>query len=390
MGIMNIFKSEKRSVKGSDPYLVEYFGVKDSLTKQLVTAKTAVQVATVEACSNLVSETLASVPLGVYERTEDGGRKKATNHPLYELLHNNPNPDQDAFEFRVFLAASVMLHGHGLAWIESDNNGRIIALWPMRPDQVTIKKLASGRTRYEYRPPESKSRFFMQDDVLHVKYKAQGESVISTGREVIGLALAIQEFTGRSLSNGAKLGGVFSTDSIISQEAMQNIKKAFQEKFAGTSNANRTMFLDSGLKYQATSQNNQEMEFIALAKLVNLDICRLFRVPPPAVGILDDATYSNITEQSRILVQNCIRPMTVRFEQAMNRALLSERDREKYFIEHSLDGLLRGNLKDRYEAYKVGRDGGWLSINDIRQRENMSVIDGGDEYQAIKGVGENG
>jgi HK97 family phage portal protein len=204
------------------------------------------------------------------------------------------------------------------------------------------------------------------------------------GREVIGLALAIQEFTGKSLSNGAKLGGVFSTEQMISLEALKNIKKTFQEKFGGTSNANRTLFLDSGLKYQTTSQNNQEMEFIALSRLVNLDICRLFRVPPPAVGILDDATYSNITEQSRILVQNCIRPWTVRFEQAMNRALLSERDRETYFIEHSLDGLLRGNLKDRYEAYKVGRDGGWLSINDIRQRENMSVIEGGDEYQTIK------
>lgn len=383
MGFMDIFKSEKRSAKGSDPYLAEYFGIRDSITKQPVTAKTAVQVAAVQACLNLVSETLASIPLGVYERTEDGGRKKAIDHPLYGLLHDNPNPDQDAFEFREFLATSVMLHGHGLAWIESDNDGKIIALWPLVWEHVTIKKLKSGQTRYEYRPPEGPTRFFMQGDILDVKYKAQGESIISMGREVIGLALAIQEFTGKSLSNGAKLGGVFSTEQMISSDAMKNIKKTFQEKFGGTSNANRTLFLDSGLKYQPTSQNNQEMEFIALSRLVNLDICRLFRVPPPAVGILDDATYSNITEQSRTLVQNCIRPWTVRFEQAMNRALLSERDRETLFIEHSLDGLLRGNLKDRYDAYKVGRDGGWLSINDIRQRENMSVIEGGDEYQKV-------
>jgi len=387
MSFMDMFKSEKRSVKASDPFLAEYFGTRDTITMQPVTPKTAVQVATVQACMHLISETLASVPLGVFERTEDGGRKKAISHPLYELLHDNPNPDQDAFEFRDFMATSVMLHGHGLAWIESDNNGQVVSLRPLPWEHVTVKKLRGGHTRYEYRPPEGETRFLLQGDVLHVKYKAQGESLISNGKEVIGLALAIQEFMGKSLTNGAKLGGVFSTEQMISADAMKNLKSTFQEKFGGTSNASRTLFLDSGLKYQPTSQNNQEMEFIALARLVNLDICRLFRVPPPAVGILDDATYSNITEQSRILVQNCIRPWTVRFEQAMNRALLSARDRETYFIEHSLDGLLRGNLKDRYEAYKTGKDGGWLSTNDIRQRENMSVIEGGDEYAAVKGGG---
>jgi len=390
MGIMDIFKSEKRSVKSSDPYLGEYFGVRDSITKQSVTAKTAVQVATVQACMHLISETLASVPLGVFERTDNGGRNKAVSHPLYDILHNNPNPDQDAYEFREFLATSVMLHGHGLAWIESDDNGRIVALWPLQWEHVTVKKLGGGISRYEYRSPEEETRILLQSDVLHVKYKSQGQSLISNGKEVIGLALAIQEFMGTSLANGARLGGIFQTDQLLSHDSMNKIRRAFIKHHTGTANARRALFLDSGLKYQPTSQNNQEMEFIALARLVNLDICRLFRVPPPAVGILDDATYSNITEQSRILVQNCIRPWTVRFEQAMNRALLSERDRKTFFIEHSLDGLLRGNLKDRYEAYKTGKEGGWLSVNDIRQRENMSIIAGGDEYQTDKKGVDNG
>lgn len=380
MSFLDIFKPEKRSVKSSDPYLAEYFGIRDSITKQPVTAKTAVQVAAVQACANLVSETLASLPLGIYERTADGGRQKAVDHQLYNILHSNPNPDQDAYEFREFIITSVIFHGHGFAWIESDNAGRIIALWPLKPEFMTIKKLSPG-IRYEYRPPEGETRYFMAGDILHIKYKSSGESIITLGREVIGLALAIQEFMGKSLLNGAKLGGVFSTDNMITAETMRTLKRAFQGEYGGSVNANKTLFLDNGLKYQSTSQNNQEMEFIALAKLVNLDICRLFRVPPPAVGILDDATYSNITEQSRILVQNCIRPWTVRLEQAMNKTLLSDRDKQTFFIEHSLDGLLRGNIKDRYDAYKVGKEGGWLSANDIRQRENMSVIPDGDKYQ---------
>ena len=144
--------------------------------------------------------------------------------------------------------------------------------------------------------------------------------------------------------------------------------------------ANEVMVLDGGAKFETFQFNAKDSEFLESRKLSNLDICRVFGVPPSVAGITDDATYSNIGEESRALVSRCLAPWAKRVEQAMNTALLSPEARKTYFLEHDLAGLLRGDLKSRYDAYRVGREGGWLSVDEIRGFENMSKVPGGDTF----------
>jgi len=371
---------EKRSgeVTSKNPYLAEKLGIRANAAGQWVTPEKATGVAAVHACVQLIAETVASLPLAPYRRTEDGGKIVDNMHPLYRVLHDQANPVQTAMEFREQLIASCLLTGNGYALKELDGRGAVTQLLPLHPSQVRPVKLVNGRVRYEFTPPQGGTQRYTQDEILHVRYRSTdgftGLSPISIARTTVGLALAQSSFESSFYKNGATIGMALKHPQRLTVDQITNIQESFERNYSGTSNAFRMIILEEGMDLQTIGMSMLDAQFVESRKLTLEDVARIYRIPPPAIGILSDATYSNITEQSRSLVMHTLRPWLVRIEQAMNASLLTQDGRRSHFIEHNAEGLLRGTQTDRYSAYAVGREWGWLSINEIRRRENLSNI----------------
>lgn len=374
---------EKRHRTSKDPYLMEMFGVRENAAGQFVTPDAATKIAAVHACIQLIAETVASLPLSPYRRVADGGKEVDTEHPLFEVLHNQSNRVQTAMEFREQLTASCLLTGNGYALKVIDGAGAVTELLPLRPDQVFPEKLVNGRVRY--RVSDGGTQLYTQDEVLHLRYRTQdgftGISPITEARETIGTALAQQQFEGAFYKNGAKPFGALQYPQQLSPEQFNQIRQSIDTHYAGVGNAHKMLILEEGMQFKPISMSQTDAEFIESRRLTLEDIARIFRVPPPMIGILKDATYSNITEQSRMLVSHTLRPWFVRIEQTMNQSLLTDMTRQTHFIEHNAEGLLRGNQQERFEAYRMAREWGWMNVNEIRQKENMGGIGtDGDSY----------
>lgn len=372
----------KQETRSDRPYRDFSLETRQTMTGQYVTAENATGVPAVHACVQLIAETTASLPLSVYRRTSDGGREIDSEHPLHRVLHDQPNSMQTAMEFREQLVAAVLLTGNGYAKIATDLRGQVTGLEPLHPGYMTIGQLPNGRLRYKYQDPAGRSEVLLQEDVLHVRYRSvdgiTGLSPLTIARETIGIALAHQETEGNMHRNGVRLSGVLTVPGLVPDK--RKLRQEWATLYRGTGRAGHTAVLEKGMDYKTISLSPADAQFVDSRKLNLEDIARIFRVPPPSIGILDKATYSNISEQSRSLVMHTLRPWLVRLEQAMNTALLSPEGQRTHFVEHNFEGLLRGSQKERFESYAVGRQWGWLSTNEVRSKENLSPISEGDDY----------
>jgi HK97 family phage portal protein len=377
-------RAEERNIKASDPYLAEYFGMGSGLTGG-VDAQRASGLATAGACIGVVSQSLASVPLCAYRRTRNGGRERAPDHPLYSVLHDQPNGQQTSFELREALIASLMIAGNAYAAIDWNARGQVIGLRLIDPAAVSVERLPSGRLRYRVARRNGGTDLMLQEEVLHLRYRlardgVMGLSPIRIARETFGLALAQQDTATGLALKGNRPSGALVFPTALSDAVKERGLTRLREKIEADTVTSGVLILDGGVQWQSLSMTPLDAQFLESRKLTNLDICRVFGVPPTAVGILDNSTYNNLEQESRALVVRCLAPMARRVEQAMNSALLSESARKTFFVEHDLAGLMRGDIKARYEAYRHGRQWGWLSPNEIRGLENLPEIEGGDEY----------
>ncbi|MHC2489133.1 HK97 family phage portal protein [Sinorhizobium meliloti] len=375
------FRKAETRIATSDPFLGEFLGSRWQASADIEKASGH---AVAHRCISVIAENLASVPLKVYKRTEDGGREAATEHPLYSVLHDETAPGLTAFEAREWLLSSALAYGNAYAKIERNGRGQVTALHPFTAGTVTVEVLKSGRLRYKRALADGGTEVLLQDEVLHIRYRTKdgvlGMSPIQIAAAAFGLALAQQDQAGAAAENAFRPAGALVFPDKLAATGKDNVIAKFKERFVGALKANEVMILDGGAKFETFQFNSKDSEFLDSRKLSNLDICRVFGVPPSVAGITDDATYSNIGEESRALVMRCLAPWAKRVEMAMNIALLSPEARKTLYVEHDLSAMLRGDLVSRYNAYRVGREGGWLSANEIRGFENMSKIEGGDEY----------
>lgn len=383
-------KTEER-IATSDPFLGEFLGARWSARADIEKAS---GLAVAHRCIQAVSESLAGVPLKVYRRTENGGSEAASDHPLYGCLHDAMSPSLTAFEGREWLIASILMHGNAFAKVERNGRGQVTALYPLVAGSVTVELLKSGRLRYKHALPDGGTETFLQEEVLHLKYRTAdgvlGMSPIQIAASTFGLATAQQDTAGAAAANNFRPAGALVFPDKLSGAGKEGVIDRFKERFVGQLKANEVMVLDGGAKFETFQFNSKDSEFLESRKLSNLDVARVFGVPPSVVGITDDATYSNIGEESRALVQRCLAPMAKRVEQAINVALLTPESRKSFYVEHDLNGLLRGTIAERYSAFRVGREGGWLSVNEIRGMENMSKVEGGDTYVEPLNMGKLG
>lgn len=345
-----------------------------------VTEETALRSTAVFACVRVLSETVASLPLIVYERIGDG-KQRAINHPLYRLLHEQPNPEMTAFELREIMMAHLLLWGNAYVEIQRNAGGRIVGMWPLRPDRVDILRdqmrnlvyrvqLGGG---YEYLPSRQ---------VMHVRaFGVNGEkgiSPIQAARQSVALGLAAEEFGNRFFRNGARTSMVLTHPGSLSEDARLRLEAQLNQQYVGLSNAHRMMVLEEGMSASSVGMPPEDAQLLETRKYQVEDIARIYRVPLHKIGSLDRATFSNIEHQALEFVTDSVVPWATRIEQKIQQSLINEPKR--FFVEHLVDGLLRGDIASRYNAYSIGRTNGWLSANDIRRLENMNPIPDGDIY----------
>ncbi|ROR02603.1 HK97 family phage portal protein [Delftia acidovorans] len=350
-----------------------------------VTPESALALPILQNCVTLLAESLASCTAELYERTSDGGRKSATEHPAYDVLRYAPNGMQTPYDRIELSQMSAGLRGNSYSFIERRDDGNVLALWPLDTEKVTVLKGPDMLPYYRVAgiPDPLPMRL-----VHHVRWVSlngyTGLSPVLLHAESVGLAQAIRQYTGKSFANGATVSGVIERPkeaaAIKDQKSIDRIVDQWGHKFGGIDNAKKVALLQEGMTFKPVSMNNVDAEVAAILKLSGVDIARMYKVPLPMVNDLEKANYNTIEQLLIQFVAFCLLAWAKRHEQAMTRDLILPQDRRRYYIEFNLSGLLRGDQKSRYEAYAIGRQWGWLSVNDIRRLENMPPVAGGDIY----------
>lgn len=363
-----------------------------SSSGKVVTERSAMQMTAVYACVRILSEAIAGLPLHMYRYKEDGGKGKALDHPLYHLLHDEPNPEMSSFVFRETLMTHLLLWGNAYAQIIRNGKGEIVALYPLMPNKMTVSRDENGQLYYTYQksqeelPKDNRYTVILHpSDVLHIPGLGfdglVGYSPIAMAKNAIGLAIATEEYGSKFFANGAAPSGVLEHPGTIKDP--QRVRESWMSQFGGSANSNKIAVLEEGLKYTPISISPEQAQFLETRKFQINEIARIFRVPPHMVGDLEKSSFSNIEQQSLEFVKYTLDPWVVRWEQSIQRTLLTSEEKKTYFVKFNVEELLRGDYQSRMSGYATARQNGWMSANDIRELETLDRIpaeDGGDLY----------
>ena len=392
MGIFSgLFKSRDKPQNRTAGSTYTFF-MGGTTSGKSVTERSAMQMTAVYSCVRILAEAVAGLPLHLYKYTDDGGKEKAIDHPLYRLLHDEPNPEMSSFVFRETLMTHLLLWGNAYAQIIRNGKNEIIALYPLMPNRMTVDRDDKGQLYYQYTTSQEDAPTLQggtvtlrPEDVLHIPGLGfdglVGYSPIAMAKNSIGMAIACEEYGAKFFANGAAPGGVLEHPGTVKDP--QRVRDSWNSAFGGSSNANKVAVLEEGMKYTPISISPEQAQFLETRKFQINEIARIFRVPPHMVGDLEKSSFSNIEQQSLEFVKYTLDPWVVRWEQSIQRALLTQEEKQKYFVKFNLEGLLRGDYQSRMNGYAIGRQNGWMSANDIRELENLDRIpaeDGGDLY----------
>ena len=363
-----------------------------STAGKMVTERSAMQMTAVYSCVRILSEAIAELPLHVYKYTDSGGKEKAVDHPLYLLLHDEPNPEMSSFVFRETLMTHLLLWGNAYAQIIRNGKGEVVALYPLMPNKMAVDRDGNGQLYYRYNKSSDEAATMPNStvilhprDVLHIPGLGfdglVGYSPIAMAKNAIGLAIATEEYGAKFFANGAAPSGVLEHPGTIKDPS--RVREAWQSQFGGSSNSGKVAVLEEGMKYTPISISPEQAQFLETRKFQINEIARIFRVPPHMVGDLEKSSFSNIEQQSLEFVKYTLDPWVTRWEQSIQRTLFSPEEKKKYFVKFNVEGLLRGDYASRMQGYATARQNGWMSANDIRELENLDRIpaeDGGDLY----------
>lgn len=348
-----------------------------------VDQRTAMQTSAVIACVRVLADSIASLPVHVYRYDEKGRREKAIDHPLYYLLHKEPNPEMTSYVFREVLMTHLQLWGNAYAQIVRNGRGEILGLYPLMADRMEVQRDSNGEIVYEYTlvqedaPTMKGSTVVLKaHEVLHIPGLGfdglVGYSPIAMAKNSIGLGLAAEEYGSKFYANGASPSGVLEHPGTLKNPA--RVRDAWNATYGGSSNANKVAVLEEGMKYTPISINPTEAQFLETRKFQISEIARIFRVPPHMIGDLEKSSFNNIEQQSLDFGKYTLGPWVARWEQSLERALFFGDEKKNLEIKLNMDGLLRGDYKSRMEGYAIGIQNGFMSPNDIHQLEDMDLI----------------
>ena len=392
MGILSgLFHSRDKPTKATSGSSYRFF-LGGSTSGKTVTERSAMQITAVYSCVRILAEAIAGLPLHLYTYKEDGGKEKALGHPLYLLLHDEPNPEMSSFVFRETLMTHLLLWGNAYAQIIRNGKGEVVALYPLMPNRMTVDRDSSGQLFYSYQMNNSDAPtmkagtvILKPSDVLHIPGLGfdglVGYSPIAMAKNAIGLAIATEEYGAKFFANGATPGGLLEYPGTVKDP--DRVRESWNKGFSGSQNAGKVAILEEGMKYTPISIAPEQAQFLETRKFQINEIARIFRVPPHMVGDLEKSSFSNIEQQSLEFVKYTLDPWVVRWEQSLSRALFTPEEKKQYFFKFNVEGLLRGDYQSRMNGYATARQNGWMSANDIRELENLDRIpaeEGGDLY----------
>ncbi len=387
-----------------DPAIASWWGAEDDDTGVTVNETTALQLTAVWRAVALLSNTVADLPMILYKRTENGGKVRAVNHPLFDLLHQQPNSYQTVSEFKNMLMGHMLLRGNGYAEIIPAGGKAVAELIPLNPDRVRPFWAPDNRRAYEYQPLNGKSRIILQDEMFHVMGYSQdgliGLNPIEYHRRTLGITIGAEKYGGRFFKNNALPGFVLEYPGELGDKARQNLTEWWDARHRGVNRSHRPAILEEGMKAVELSITPEDAQYLETRKFQVTEIARMFGVPSYMLEEFESgSSFASIEQRSLDFVIYYLTPWLVRWEQAATRDLLTETDKKTHLVEFLLDALLRGDTKSRYDAYAIARQWGWLSVNDIRARENMNPVVGGDTYlvplnmipaQTLRGLWDEG
>lgn len=394
---------EKRATKVSighpsteEAWIKGNFAPGPALSGVQVNKTTALQYGAFFAACKILSDVVSTLPFNVYERLPDEGKKVARQHPVHQLLHLRPNPEMTAASFRSTMQLNLSMFGDAVAEIERNQRGQPMNLWPIHPDNIDLMRLPDRSLIYEVKGPDTRQGFLAPRDVIHVVDLSTdgrvGLSTILNAREAIGAGLAAEQFGARWFGQGSQLGGIIEHPAELDETSEKNLRAWLDANHKGLEQAHRILLLQQGMKYQASAVPPKAAQLIETRRENVNEMARWKTVPPHKLAEMTRSTFSNIEEQEIEFVVYTIRHLLVRWEQEINWKLFGEAERETFFAEHVIDGLLRGNVKDRWESYSKGFQIGGFSVNDILKLENRNTIgpDGDVRYRpsALTPVGE--
>lgn len=331
----------------------------------------------------ILSETVASLPLHLYQRIATGGKKRANEQPEYDLLHMTPNPEMTSMGYRESQMVNLCTWGNFYAEKVLDGTGRVVELWPLLSRNMDVKRI-NGELVYPYALPSGEPHIFTRRTLLHVTGFSpnglQGFNIVKKSSEAIALGLALEEYASRFFGNGAMPSAVIEYPESLSEPAIKRLRDAWEDRHKGLDKSHRVAILEEGAKLHEYGIKPDEAQAIEARKFQIEEVARILNIPVHLLKNLDRSTNNNIEQQSLEFVIYSLRPWLVRVEQTYNTQILNAKQRKKYFYEHLVDGLLRGDTKTRHEAYASGRQWGYLSANDVREMENKNPIEGGDVY----------
>ena len=392
MGILSgLFHSRDKPTNATSGSSYRFF-LGGSTSGKTVTERSAMQMTAVYSCVRILAEAIAGLPLHLYTYKEDGGKEKAIGHPLYLLLHDEPNPEMSSFVFRETLMTHLLLWGNAYAQIIRNGKGEVVALYPLMPNRMTVDRDSSGQLFYSYQMNNSDAPtmktgtvILKPSDVLHIPGLGfdglVGYSPIAMAKNAIGLAIATEEYGAKFFANGATPGGLLEYPGTVKDP--DRVRESWNKGFSGSQNAGKVAILEEGMKYTPISIAPEQAQFLETRKFQINEIARIFRVPPHMIGDLEKSSFSNIEQQSLEFVKYTLDPWVVRWEQSLSRALFTPEEKKKYFFKFNVEGLLRGDYQSRMNGYATARQNGWMSANDIRELENLDRIpaeEGGDLY----------
>lgn len=339
-----------------------------------VTADSALSETAVYACTRLISSSIASLPLRLFQTSPEGSLK-VTGTKLSRLFSKSVNPATTAFNWKRATVAQLLIHGNSYSFIDYLGD-EPMALWLLNPAEVTVD-LVNSIPQYKL-----KGKTFTDDQIIHFKNFSMdglyGLSVLEQHKHKIGENLAAVKYGSGLFKNGAKVSGVLKHAGTLSPEARQRLVESWTSTYQGSDNAFKTVLLEEGLDFSPISMKPSDLEFLETRKFNTLEMCRIFGVPPHMLGANEKPTYASVEQASIEFLNYTISPLLNLIEQTLDQKFFPMT--EDLYFKFNQNAFLRTDVKTRYESYKIAIQNGWMSINEVRELEEMNVIPNGDSH----------
>lgn len=372
---------KKVSEKGWDDWFPSR---RPSATGISVTSLNAATISAVYACIRVLADTIASLPLMIYERKSHDEKQLAENHPLYPILHNKPNRWQTSYEFRQMLMGHLLLRGNAYVQKAINSGGKVVSLLPLHPDYMTVSVNKDGSILYEYQPPKLAKKEYTEDQIWHLREMSDdGIMGIAPGQqcsEALALAMAAEKYGAAFFGNSAIPDGVLKHPQRLSDKAKQNLRESIADIHGGSRNAWKTMILEEGMDWLKMGIDNESGQFLQIRQFQVEEVARIYKVPVILIGHPNTTmTYASAEQLFLSFAIHTMRPHCIGWEQSINMHLLG--NDPDYFAEFNLDALVRGDLKTRYASYAIALQNKWLNVNEVRAMDNRNPREGGEVYE---------